>query len=151
MNMHTHVHDTHQHTHTHAHKRFKHPCPPQAAELLLQRSACINQGRLFRRGACEQELVSLGSPSTSWRDREIEAQRSNETCSRTHRRREKRRLARTQDSGPHLTISPKCQVGPGTAGKREPGEKLPARVWNPFARPAMFSQGEVGGPGLPPP
>lgn len=42
-------------------------------------------------------------------------------------------------------------MGPRAAGKKKPGERLPARVWNPFARPSVFSQGEVGGPGLPTP
>lgn len=65
--------------------------------------------------------------------------------------REKQGLHTTQDSGPKPTISSKHQVGPRAAGKRRPGERLPARVWNPFARPSVFSQGEVGGPGLPTP
>lgn len=64
--------------------------------------------------------------------------------------REKQGLDRTQPSGSQ-PIPPKCQVGPRAAGKRGAGERLPARVWNPFARPAVFSQGEVRGPGLPPP
>lgn len=98
-------------------------------------------------GASEQGFEGVHSPSTywteKWKHREVMKLVQGHTEGR-----EKQGLNRTQDLGPKPTISSKCQVDPRAASKRKPGERLPARVWNPFARPSVFSQGEVGGPGL---
>lgn len=66
---------------------------------------------------------------------------------------EKRETQASQNPGLRTPSHHFSQVPGGSRNsrQREPGEGLPARVWNPFARPAVFSQGEVGGPGLPPP
>lgn len=101
-------------------------------------------------GASEQGFDGVHSPSTywieKWKHRVVMKLVQGHTGGR-----EKQGLNRTQDSEPKPTISSKRQVGPRAAGKRKPGERLLARVWNPFARSSVFSQGEVGGPGLPTP
>lgn len=97
----------------------------------------------MNRGLMEYILFLLTGQTEKWKHREVMKLVQGHTGGK-----EKQGLNRTQDSGPKPIISSKCQVCPQVAGKRKPGESLPARVWNPFARPSVFSQGKVGGPGL---
>lgn len=97
----------------------------------------------MNRGLMEYILFLLTGQTEKWKHREVMKLVQGHTGGK-----EKQGLNRTQDSGPKPIISSKCQVCPQVAGRRKPGESLPARVWNPFARPSVFSQGKVGGPGL---